>query len=559
MVRLSRGVIVIFVSLPTSKLFTVVADKAKTLASAPERVSVKLPVDLLPVLIMRIIKSPIGINSMLFIGISTQAQTVEAPPVSYVSVNPYNLHITVAWYESLSANIDFVRVNYIYDQTTLIKAKKVQDIARNQHDSLTFNVDTMYIFPQEVKEMPLSFAVDAYASTGQNSTNLREYHSTMFCTAQVSTCPLQINLEWTAYHGYNIQVDEYQIIEVTGTNTEQIIQIVNASELHTQIMPNQDEEHRFFVRAVFKDIKGNVQRSTSNMVLTNNNVFKYPKFITPYFISVTPENAVQMAFTVDTNTDFSDYIVQRSLGDSLHFETIDTVQFAVADITPLRLELENEFSAETLKYYRIAALDNCGFPIMFSPAITPVCLHAEEQSDVEHLLQWTTPPLWTNGYNSFRIFRSYDNNAVEEIGTSDAPNFTDNLSDNYKIGAHICYYMETSQQIENETVTITSNTVCIEKNYRLVVPNAINPNSSIVENRTFQPKYAFVSGDYELQIFDRTGARIFISHDINVGWDGTMRGNQLPAGVYQYKITVKMPNGVNIERLGSVNVVYEAP
>ena len=486
-----------------------------------------------------------------------QAQTVEAPPVSYVSVNPYNSHITVAWYASPSPNIDFVRVNYIYDQTTLIKAKKVQDIARNQYDSLVFNVDTMYIFPQEVKEMPLSFAVDAYASTGQNSTSLREYHSTVFCKAQVSTCPLRLHLEWTAYHGYNIQIDEYQIIEVTGTNTEKIIKTLNANELYTEIMPNETEERRFFVRAVFKDVRGNAQHSTSNMVLTHNTIFKYPKFIVPHSISVTPENTVQLAFTADTHTSFSGYIVQRSANDSLHFETIDTLQVPVSGITPLRVELEHEFSTEQLSYYRLAALDNCNFPTVFSPAITPIRLSVNEQSDVEHLLQWTTPYLWSEGYNPFRIFRSHDSHAVEEIGTSDENSFIDNLSDNYKIGAHICYYVETSQQLENETITITSNTACIEKTYRLVVPNAINPNSAIIENRTFQPKYAFVSGNYELQIFDRYGSRIFTSNDIHVGWDGTVRGNPLPAGAYQYKITVAMPNGVTIERLGSVNVVYE--
>lgn len=452
-----------------------------------------------------------------------------------------------------------MRVNYIYDQTTLIKAKKVQDIARNQHDSLVFSVDTMYIFPQEVKEMPLSFAVDAYASTGQNSTSLREYHSTVYCKAQVTTCPLRIHLEWTAYHGYNIQVDEYQIIEVTGTNTEQVIQTINANELRTSIMPNQDEERRFFVRAVFKDLKGNVQRSTSNMVHTNNNVFKYPKFIVPHSISVTPENAVQMAFTVDTHTDFSGYIVQRSLGDSLHFETIDSLRVPTSGITPLRLNLENEFSPSRLSYYRLAALDNCGYPIIFSPAVTPIRLTVEEQSDLKHRLQWTTPHLWNEGYNSFRIVRWHNTGTAEEIGSTDENQFIDNLSNNYHIGANICYYIETSQQVENESVTITSNTTCIEKLYRLVVPNAINPNSAIEENRTFQPKYAFVSGNYELQIFDRNGARIFTSKDINVGWDGTVRGNPLPAGAYQYKITVKMPNGEKIERFGSVNVVYETP
>lgn len=498
---------------------------------------------------------------LLIISNFAVAQIVEAPQVSYVSFNPYNLNVTVAWYASPSANIDFVRVNYVYDQTSLIKGKKVRDILRNQNDSLIFDVfnssdvDNVDIFPQEAKEMPLSFAVDAYASTGNNSTSLKEHHSTMFCKAWLTTCPLRINLEWTAYHGYSIQVDEYQIIEVDDLNVERVIETVGANVLQTEVLPNQNEERRFFVRAIFKDLQGNTQRSTTNMVLTNNNVFKYPAFISAHSISVTPENAIQMAFTADTNTDFSKYIVQTSINDSLHFETIDTVQFAKENISPLRLNLENEFSIETLKYYRVAALDNCNFPIVYSPAITPIRLQVKEQSDVEHLLQWSEPNLWSGGFQSFRVLRWREN--AEEIATVFENNYVDNLSNNYHIGAKQCYYIETSQRVENENVTITSNVDCVTKNYRFLLPNAINPNSLIEENRTFQPKYAFVSGDYELQIFDRYGSCIFTSKDIHIGWDGSVKGKQMPAGMYQYKVSVKNSDGTNIERIGSFNLLYK--
>ena len=41
--------------------------------------------------------------------------------------------------------------------------------------------------------------------------------------------------------------------------------------------------------------------------------------------------------------------------------------------------------------------------------------------------------------------------------------------------------------------------------------------------------------DFKLHIFDRWGLRLFTSNDMNVGWDGTYRGDYCQQDVYIYK------------------------
>jgi gliding motility-associated-like protein len=495
---------------------------------------------------------------------------VEAPPIAHVSVNPYTSVISVAWNPSPSPNIAFVRVNYIYDQTSLIKAKKVKDMFRNQRDSIDFILDTMYIFPQDAPNMPLSFAVDAYSATGENSTNLHAYLTTMYLQAEANPCSQTIRLFGNDlfYPKSTVQLNvvEPEIIEVDENNNETKVYSIGdgywSFDTHTfshTLAPNGKDFRRFFIRMkyhTYMTVPETYEEATSNMVYVNFTSYNYPQFINLHSISATPENTVQLAFMVDTHTSFDRYILQRSQGDSVHFSTIDTLRVPASAISPLRISLANEFSLETVYYYRLAALDNCNTVVVYSPAVTPMRLSVSEESDMEHLLQWTASQVSTSQNTDFQIFRSHNNNPPEEIGTTNATSFIDNLAGNYRIGAHICYHIETSQIINSEQVTTLSNTACIEKQYRLVLPTAFNPRSVIEENRSFQPKYAFITGNYTLRIYDRYGSEIFTSHDINIGWDGTVRGSQLPAGVYQYKITVDMPTGTHIERLGSVSLVY---
>jgi len=96
------------------------------------------------------------------------------------------------------------------------------------------------------------------------------------------------------------------------------------------------------------------------------------------------------------------------------------------------------------------------------------------------------------------------------------------------------------------------------------VPNAFTPNISgpgatngagDSANDVFLP---IVKGaeEYNLQIYDRWGNLIFESNSTLVGWDGyNKEGRILPAGVYVYKLTIRLSDGQRTTQIGDVTMI----
>ncbi len=89
-------------------------------------------------------------------------------------------------------------------------------------------------------------------------------------------------------------------------------------------------------------------------------------------------------------------------------------------------------------------------------------------------------------------------------------------------------------EVQNGKCCKNSDTVIVVQ-YELYVPNAFKPSSSI--NYEFKPVVPFNAvQDYRLQIFDRWGQMVFESNDLGTGWDGEIRNQPAPMGVYAYRI-----------------------
>ncbi|WP_202245383.1 PKD-like domain-containing protein [Fulvivirga sediminis] len=97
------------------------------------------------------------------------------------------------------------------------------------------------------------------------------------------------------------------------------------------------------------------------------------------------------------------------------------------------------------------------------------------------------------------------------------------------------------------------------------VPNAFTPNTSgpsgdgriinEVDNDIFLPITKGVE-EFEMLIFDRWGNLIFESRDQTIGWDGYDSNDQLmPAGVYVFKLTLRLSNGERTTRIGDVTLI----
>ncbi len=98
--------------------------------------------------------------------------------------------------------------------------------------------------------------------------------------------------------------------------------------------------------------------------------------------------------------------------------------------------------------------------------------------------------------------------------------------------------------------------------YFLTFPNAFIPNpggptggyyslKSDESAQVFHPEYSGVS-DYQLKIFSKTGILIFESNDINVGWDGYLKGLLCEPGVYIWKVRGNFLSGEPFIKMGDV-------
>lgn len=99
---------------------------------------------------------------------------------------------------------------------------------------------------------------------------------------------------------------------------------------------------------------------------------------------------------------------------------------------------------------------------------------------------------------------------------------------------------------EPECNDTTSMLIQVMEETIFYVPNSFTPDGDMY-NETFKP--IFTSGfdlfTYTLEIYNRWGETLFVSHDVEMGWDGTYgEGADYPApnGVYVWKIKIREKN-----------------
>jgi len=95
-----------------------------------------------------------------------------------------------------------------------------------------------------------------------------------------------------------------------------------------------------------------------------------------------------------------------------------------------------------------------------------------------------------------------------------------------------------------------SYTVKVEPLFTFYIPNAFSPNNDGV-NDFFYGQGENIS-QYNMQVFDRWGERIFETDNPTTSWDGTYQGKHVEMGQYVYKFYILDWQGHDHEYIGSV-------
>jgi PKD repeat protein len=101
---------------------------------------------------------------------------------------------------------------------------------------------------------------------------------------------------------------------------------------------------------------------------------------------------------------------------------------------------------------------------------------------------------------------------------------------------------------------------------KIIFPNAFTPDTKYasggvydvknLDNDVFFPYSAGVV-EYDFEIFNRWGELIFVSKNINIGWDGYYRGKLCEQGVYIWKAIGKFNDGTSFNLTGDVTLLWQ--
>ena len=90
------------------------------------------------------------------------------------------------------------------------------------------------------------------------------------------------------------------------------------------------------------------------------------------------------------------------------------------------------------------------------------------------------------------------------------------------------------------------------------IPNAFTPGDENGRNDEFRIMGTnILAENFQMQIFDRWGERVFYSQDFIQGWNGRKSnvGGILEMGVYVYKINLKDWKGLEHEYIGHITMI----
>lgn len=115
-------------------------------------------------------------------------------------------------------------------------------------------------------------------------------------------------------------------------------------------------------------------------------------------------------------------------------------------------------------------------------------------------------------------------------------------------------YRIVAYKTNEPNVVSVSNIVLAKDRMGIYIPNAFTPNGDGV-NDVFSVSGRSID-HFDMEIYNRWGAKIFESEDPKKAWDGTYQGVVVPQGDYIYKVFARGYDKKPFSQVGSVMVLY---
>jgi gliding motility-associated-like protein len=251
---------------------------------------------------------------------------------------------------------------------------------------------------------------------------------------------------------------------------------------------------------------------------------------------VGPDNSVQLQWTQDPAFLASTYSVAKSVNGN----------FAATYSSTTPGLTDDEYIHEVTSCYRVSYTDACNNTSPQSVETCPIKLIPTVEADNTVTVSWTAYEGWQNGVDYYIVEKF---NAMGQLlQTVNVPGTTVYADNTQDLQNQIILYRITAIANEAGVVPSVSNTFTITKGPNLFHPTAFTPNNDGL-NDNFNLYGQFIS-TFEMRIFNRWGEMIFVTEDVDEGWDGHYKGTLMPEGTYVFRATVTDQTGRTFERSG---------
>jgi len=206
---------------------------------------------------------------------------------------------------------------------------------------------------------------------------------------------------------------------------------------------------------------------------------------------------------------------------------------------------------EQVHTYKITAHDSCSRSTADSRVMKNILLTGKAEANEYSILNWTPYEIWQKGVKEYVLEYLKDTTFVT-LTTTLQRNYTDNEFFTGERETEKCYRIKAIENGGNQQQSL-SNVLCLAYQPALWFPTAFTPNGDGL-NDTFALQGISIK-EFNMQIFNRWGEKVFESNSLYDGWNGKFRGNLCPPEVYTVIIKARKQNGQSVFYSGAVLLV----
>ena len=522
------------------------------------------------------------------VGFTCQVQSSVADTVHLDTVPPAPEHLAMLTFDRVSKTL---RAHWIGDGLGVdsLNFNTIFGVNSGQPNNVDLTGDAVWIdnnAPFRSYQFPLSIldATDTVRVVGSiakdkcnNVTRVPAvYHKSMNVDVEWKVCDSTNVVSWTQYVGLNPDFDvEYSVwySDDNFTPWQEIPNSTTTDSTFDHLIADGGLTYYYQVQAKSLDPTFPGYVTPFSNVDSAYSVYEdTPLYYYLTNATVLPNDRVEVKYFRDVLTPVKGYTVFR--GDNQN-ELLPQAYFNARELgTADRFTFIDETADVNAQeyYYQVVSQNDCD--ILTSRSNFGRTIHLVVESNDEGLtntLKWNRYIDWDSTVAYYNVYktnsRTYSATVYKQVMPNSAYDynvFVDELAQDVTSTGKYYYRVEAVQGpilpsavngYPNDLTPQVSNSNIAEalQDPLMFVPNAFAPDGI---NNTFGPKGQFFQfNKFEMTIYNRWGEQVYLTNDINKGWDGTVDEKDASTGSYVYMIRYLDGDGEEKRKKGSVTLI----